>query len=74
VISGRRHSEVVRQLSACHERERERLLKIIEDYSNRLMWMAGRAWEMPEPEYVADTEPPNDDFELAAEALVYDEQ
>ena len=72
-MRARTHQAVVRDLTAKHERERGRLLSIIEEQNNRLMFMVGRPWELPD---VAEPEPlplePEDDIDYTPEAEYVD--
>lgn len=72
MISGRRHAEVVKRLIADHERDRSRLLAVIADQNDRLMYLVGKPWEMPQLE--ADPEPDfeRDDVDTSPEAALYE--
>lgn len=72
MISGRRHAEVVKRLIADHERERLRLLTIIADQNDRLMYLVGKPWEMPQLEPDDEPERERDPVDTSPEAALYE--
>lgn len=73
MISGRRHAEVVKRLIGEHERERARLLTIIADQNDRLMYLVGKPWGLPQ-QLEDDLEPEleRDYVDTSPEAALYE--
>ncbi|MBA2559480.1 MAG: hypothetical protein H0V07_06255 [Propionibacteriales bacterium] len=73
MISGRRHQAIVRDLAAKHDRERRVWESERGCLLDRIMYLAGSPWGLPESDVAPEPEPDlEDEFDLTPEAALAD--